>query len=212
MKTATKGEITRARLVRDAIELINQKGFDRTTINDIIQFTGVKKGNLYFHFSSKHTLGMAILDEIKSETAKFIAEGLKGATPLKKIDNYLNAVFLKHQKMKFIGGCLVGNTALEMGDSDPEFAAVITTIFSDWKRALAQIISQAQLAGELAVELNPEIMANHIIAVIEGGIMLSKVSKNGSNLKQALDSLRQVLGIDNKNSDAEITVAKQIAH
>ncbi len=197
MKIATKGEITRARLVRDATKLINRKGFDRTTINDIIKFTGVKKGNLYFHFSSKHALGMAILDEIKVETARFIDEGLQGSTPLEKIDNYLHAVFSKHQKMKFIGGCLVGNTALEMGDGDPEFAAVITTIFSDWKLTLAQVISQAQLARELAVELDPEVMANHIIAVIEGGIMLSKVSKNGTNLKQALDSLRQVLGINN---------------
>ncbi len=198
MKTITKGELTRGRLVREATALINRKGFARTTINEIIKFTGVKKGNLYFHFSSKHALGLAILEEIKTESASFVAKGLQGDTPLAKIDNYFNAVFLKHEKMNFVGGCPVGNTALEMGDSDPEFAAVITEIFNDWKLKLSEVLSQARMAGELSVDLEPEILANHIVAVIEGGIMLAKVSKDGSNLKLALDSLRCMLGIEDK--------------
>ena len=85
-----------------------------------------------------------------------------------------------------------------MGDSDPEFAAVITEIFIDWKLKLTEVLSQARIAGELSIDLEPDILANHIVAIIEGGIMLARVSKDGSNLKLALDSLRCMLGIEDK--------------
>ncbi len=197
MELATKGEITRARVIRETTTLIHEKGFKGTSISDIIKVTGVKKGNLYFHFPSKEAIGVAILDEIKVESVTFLESALQGRTPMAKIANYLDEVFAKHKNKNFVGGCLIGNTAIEMGDNNPFFAGKITEIFAHWKSSIALVLSQAKATGELENEMEADILANHVVAVIEGGIMMAKVSKDENDLKNCLDSLRLIMGLKN---------------
>jgi len=104
MDSGTKGEKTKSRVLKTARHLIHQKGFCGTSINDVIQATGVKKGNLYFHFPSKEELGLAILQEANKEFAAFLSNALHGDRPLDKLSNFLDAVFEKHGKAKFVGG------------------------------------------------------------------------------------------------------------
>jgi TetR/AcrR family transcriptional repressor of nem operon len=195
MKTATKGEITKARIISESTDLIIKKGFITTSIRDIINFTGVKKGNLYFHFPSKESLGQAILEQTRTESISFLKRELRGKTPMEKISNYLDAVFKKHKKKKFVGGCLIGNTAIEMGDNNSAFTDIVSEIFKLWKDTISKVLSEAKDAGELKTNQAPHSLANHIIAVIEGSIMMAKVSKDENDMKDSLDSLRSFLGI-----------------
>jgi TetR/AcrR family transcriptional repressor of nem operon len=104
MDSGTKGEKTKARVLQTARQLINEKGFCGTSINDVIQATGVKKGNLYFHFASKEDLSLAILEEASREFVSFLSENLRGDRPLDKLCNFLDAVFEKHRRARFVGG------------------------------------------------------------------------------------------------------------
>ena len=104
MNVSTKGEITKARVLQTASRLINEKGFCNTSINDIIQATGVKKGNLYFHFPSKEELSLAILEEANKEFAAFLSRTLQGERPLDRLSKFLDAVFEKHRRARFVGG------------------------------------------------------------------------------------------------------------
>ncbi len=104
MEAATKGEKTKARVLETARRLVNEKGFCNTSINDIIQATGVKKGNLYFHFSSKEELSLAILEEAGKQFSAFLLKSLQGERPLDKLSNFLDAVFEKHRRARFVGG------------------------------------------------------------------------------------------------------------
>lgn len=196
MKTATKGEITKARIINESTDLINRKGFNTTSISDIINFTGVKKGNLYFHFPSKESLGQAILEKSRDESINFLKRELRGKTPLEKISNYLDAVFKKHKKRKFVGGCLIGNTAIEMGDNNKAYTDIVSEIFINWKDTISKVLSEAKESGELKTDQSPHSLANHIIAVIEGSIMMAKVSKSEKDMKDSFDSLRSFLGIN----------------
>ena len=195
MATTTKGEITRARVINETIDLILKTGFINTSLNDITKHTVVKKGNLYFHFPSKEALGEAILDEMMNRSTRYLKDGLQGKTPMEKIANYLDSVFARHKKMNFVGGWLIGNTAIEMGDTNTNFSAKITGLFSYWKETLAQILDEAKNTGELKNDLDSRVLAKHIIAIIEGGIMMAKASKNGDDLQDCLDSLRAMLEI-----------------
>ncbi len=197
MEAVTKGQITRARVIRETTTLIHEKGFKGTSISDIIKATGVKKGNLYFHFPNKEAIGIAFLEEVKAESATFVDDSLHGQTPMQKIANYLDAVFIRHKSMNFVGGCMIGNSALEMGDNNPLFASKIADIFGNWKSAIAEVLSQAKAAGELKIEMEAEILANHMVAVIEGGIMMAKVTKDENDLKNSLYSLRSILALSN---------------
>lgn len=193
-----KGEMTQAKVLKVATHLINKKGFKNTSINEIIRATGVKKGNLYFHFPSKEHIGLAILREVEADFFQFLLGNLRGKGPLEKLSSFFDAVLEKHKKTKFIGGCIVGNFALEMSDSNPQFSNAVEEIFSKWGTVLTGLLIEARESGELITDISPRVLAKHIVATIEGAIMMARVSKSERDLKDCLNSLRALLGIKEK--------------
>ena len=60
------GTQTRERLLEEATELAQRKGFGATSVNDLLVATGIKKGTLYYHFPGKDDLGLAVLERAKA--------------------------------------------------------------------------------------------------------------------------------------------------
>jgi TetR/AcrR family transcriptional regulator, transcriptional repressor for nem operon len=195
MTATPRGEKTHARVLKTARQLVQEKGFCNTSVEDIIRATGVKKGNLYFHFASKEDLSLAVLEDAKKDFVLFLSDNLKGDSPLEKLSAFFDAVLDKHRQKHFIGGCLFGNTALEMSDSNQRFCDVIKEVFGTWVSAMAPILREAQETGDLKGGLAPELLAKQIVATIEGGIMMSRLSKDGSDLRDCLNSLRFIMGM-----------------
>ncbi|MEE4239903.1 MAG: TetR/AcrR family transcriptional regulator [Desulfopila sp.] len=195
MKIMTKGQRTKTVILSAAKTLINSRGFKATSISDIIAASGVKKGTLYFHFSGKEDLGKAILEQSRQESADFLEASLKGSSVAEKLANYLDAVLQKHKQARFVGGCLIGNTALEMADSNPAFLETIQLTFAHWRNTLTELLAEGKKNGELSSTLPPEQLAVLVVAVIEGGIMMSRTGKKEDELRTCLESLRHILGI-----------------
>ncbi|MCB2183324.1 MAG: TetR/AcrR family transcriptional regulator [Desulfobulbaceae bacterium] len=191
----TKGQITREKIISEATRLIVKQGYTKTSINDIILATGVKKGNLYFHFPSKDELGFTILQEAKITFFNLLESSLSQGTSLEKLSRFFDAVAAQQQKTRFVGGCLFGNLALELGDSHPDFSKMILEVFNEWIATLASIIHEAKDSGELQTNLSAETLARHIVATIEGGIMLSRINKSAQGLEDCIRPLRLLLSI-----------------
>ncbi|MDD2852601.1 MAG: TetR/AcrR family transcriptional regulator [Desulfuromonadaceae bacterium] len=189
----SKGEATRDRILETAAEIFNRKGFGATSINDLLGATGLKKGSLYFHFSSKEALGFAILEKARVDFLAFIDAALTGATPEKQLDNFFSKVMKTHKRTGFVGGCIFGNTALEMGDKESSFAAVIEKVFEEWIERLRTVIAAAQNLGEVRSSLPADVLAGHVVAAIEGGIMMARLKKNEKPLSDALTGIHDLL-------------------
>ena len=188
-----KGDITREKILASARELFNTKGFSATTINDLVQATGMQKGSLYFHFTGKDDIARAVFSEATSEFMDFLSEALAGDNPGASLDRFFRCALEKHLASGFVGGCLFGNTALEMSDSDPEFAGAIARVFDQWSDKVAIVVAEAQRSGQIRTDISSEALANHIIASIEGGIMMSRLKKDERPLRQCLETLRITL-------------------
>ncbi len=192
MTQMTKGEKTRARVIREARELIIAQGFKNTTINEIIAATGVKKGALYFHFANKDELGFSILEDAKEEFIRFLRDSLQGDTPLDRIDNSFKAILAQQKNANFVGGCLFGNTALEMSDSDTRFAGLIRSVFQEWIDMISELLQEAADDGQIGENVDPELFAKTSVACVEGGIMLARLNKNPSDLEDCITMLRRL--------------------
>lgn len=191
----TKGERTRARILRSAMSLVNTHGYTNTSMNDIIKASGVQKGNLYFHFSSKDDLCLALIEKAKKEHLEYLKNSIKNERPLEKINDILNAILARHRNMNFIGGCIFGNMALEMTDINSRFSAVIKEVFYEWEQLLAGLLKEAQECGDLDHEIDPFPMARFIVASMEGGIMMARVSKNEDDIVNCMDMIRRMIEI-----------------
>ncbi|MBP7736160.1 MAG: TetR/AcrR family transcriptional regulator [Spirochaetes bacterium] len=191
----TKGEDTRARVLDATVALINRKGFRNTSVQDIIDETGVKKGNLYFHFSSKDGLGRALLREAADRYFEYLSDSVTRSDPLGKIGDILGAVLRYHRGRGFVGGCLFGNTALEMSDTDEEYAVLVREVFDRWVKILARHLREAGKLGQVPPGIKPEPMARHIVAAMEGSIMMARLYKREEPIVECIGYIEKLIGI-----------------
>ena len=191
----TKGEITREKILEAARGLFNTKGFNATTISDLVEATGMQKGSLYFHFPGKDAIAREVFKEATDEFMEFLGKVLGGDNPGAGLENFFRAALDKHLATGFVGGCIFGNAALEMTDFDPEFAGMTDRVFDDWIDRVASVVAGAQKRGQIRTDIDSEALAKHIIATIEGGIMMSRLKKDDRPMRECLDTLRITLGL-----------------
>jgi len=191
----SKGEQTRERILAEASRLFQQRGFNATSLSDLLAATGLKKGALYFHFASKDEIALAVLERARQELAAFLQSALSGPTPAACLQAFFERMLGWQQEQGFVGGCIFGNTALEMGDADERFARLVDGVFEDWIARLQEVLAAAQQAGEVRRDLAAESLARHMVAVTEGGIMLARLKKSDHSLRTCFETLKAFLGM-----------------
>lgn len=184
---------TRERLITEMMRLVHEKGFGATSISDVAQAAGVTKGAVYHHFSTKDHLGLAAVEHAGAGFARFVDGALKGPTALAALDNFFNAALDTHRRRGFVSGCPFGNLALEMADSAPHYRKTLTRVFDAWVSRIQDVITEAQQAGEIRNDLSANQLARLIVAGLEGGIMMSRLTKDEGPMKDCIESLRAML-------------------
>lgn len=186
-------QATRERLLDEMAHLVQRKGFGSTSVNDVLQAVGIKKGTLYYHFPGKNELGLAVLERARDDFLVFLDKYLTGSTPMEALEQFFKAAFEKHRNTGFVGGCLWGNTALEMSDTSPAYTALVERVFDEWIRRIAPVIRSGQETGQIRTDQTAYELARLVVAGIEGGIMMSRLTKRDGPLKTCLASLRIIL-------------------
>ncbi len=190
-----KGERTREKVMNEAARLFHQQGFGATSINDIIAATGLKKGSLYFHFQGKDDLALAILERSRVDFIAFLDVLLDGSSPGEALRNFFQGVLKKNLDSGLVGGCIFGNTALEMGDKDPRYTDLIRKVFLEWVDKLEGVIREAQSTGEVRNDLSAQLLARQVVSMIEGCIMFAKVDKDKGSFRNCLKGLEIMIGL-----------------
>jgi len=188
-----EGGATRERLLDEATKLANERGFRATSLNDLLTAAGVKKGSLYYHFPGKDDLGLAVLERAKARFLATLDEVLTAPAPAEGLGQFLAFVLEKHRSKRFVGGCLFGNTALEMSDANGRYADCVGELFRQWTGRVAEVIRAGQEAGQFRADVPAENLAQMVVSTVEGGIMMSRLQKDEGPLKACLDGLKTFL-------------------
>ncbi len=188
-----KGDETRKHILKQSRRLFTVQGFQNTSISELIAATGVKKGNLYYHFPSKEELGLAVLIDARDEFFTILDQSLTGPDPHTRIINSCNVILELMQQTNFVGGCLFGNTALEMTDANKRFQEIIQQVFTYWIERIEAELRRAGDGDKPGKGLPPDVLAATIVATLEGGIMLARVYKNKNSLEDCILSIRHLL-------------------
>jgi TetR/AcrR family transcriptional regulator, transcriptional repressor for nem operon len=126
---------------------------------------------------------------------EFIRGALDGETPGQRLDNFLTTALDVHMARGFVGGCLWGNTALEMSDAEGRepYVEAVRDVFDAWSGLLEEVIAAAQSLGQVRADIPADVLARQMVATIEGGIMLSRVQHAPGPMRECLDGLRTML-------------------
>jgi TetR/AcrR family transcriptional repressor of nem operon len=190
---------TRDILILSAAKLVATKGFDRTSVQDVMDEAGVGKGSFYHHFSCKDELGLAVLEQDRASFIEMLDACLEPGEGVNALRRFFETALQKHSVTGFIGGCLWGNTALEMSDCNSAFVEPVDTVFREWSDRISRVIETAQKNKEIRDDANVSDLALFVVAAIEGGIMLSRLRKNETPMRTCLALLLRLLSSDGAN-------------
>ena len=183
------GSLTRERILDEAVKLVLLKGIGATSMNDFLAAAGIKKGTLYYHFLGKDELVMAVLQRAKTRFVASLEEALDAPTPADSIRRFFDMALEVHRNQGFKGGCLFGNTCLEMSDVHQGYVDSVNDLFNTWTGRIEAVIRAGQQAGQFRTDLTAGSLAQVIVSSIEGGIMMSRLKKEEGPLKTCLESL-----------------------
>lgn len=192
-RQTVKGTRTKDRVIEAAFRLIHRQGFNNTSLEDILRASGVGKGNFYHHFKGKDELGYAILDRLALWATEELGREVfdRGMDPVEQVFHLLDRIASAQRETACVGGCPLGNLALEMSDIHDGFRQRIGEILTIWRGHIAKAITRAQGQGQLARNVQSERLAEFIIAGIEGAILSARVHKDPSILDRCFDELKK---------------------
>jgi AcrR family transcriptional regulator len=190
----TKAEKTRNFIVEKTAPIFNMKGYAGTSLNDITAATGLTKGSIYGNFVNKDEVALAAFDyNLKNVSSRIDAEMNKQASVKDKLLVYI------HIYQKFIdgsvseGGCPVLNTAVDADDTHPELRKKVLKAVFGWKNKIANLVETGISTKEINADHNPEQVALTVIAIIEGGIMISRLTAKPEHWNLIMDSLKKYI-------------------
>jgi len=186
-----KKKVNKSDVIAVGVELIGMNGYNSTGIDIILKTAGVPKGSFYHYFGTKEDFGLAVIDQFAAEYDGKLDSffGDRSVPPLDRIRNYLESGLGHLAEKGFSKGCLIGNLGQELADQNERFRARLDVIFQAWKRRFADCLAEAQRNGDLAEDINPEVIADFILAAWEGAILRAKVTKSPDSLRNFIDIL-----------------------
>ncbi|MDV6169455.1 TetR/AcrR family transcriptional regulator [Flavobacterium sp. DG1-102-2] len=191
----TKAEKTKQYIIERTAPIFNRKGFAGTSMNDIIEATGLTKGSIYGNFDSKDDVALAAFDYNFGAVSSMIRIRM-AAKPhsVDKLKVYLT-VFSDFVNLPLMhGGCPVLNTAIESDDTHGQLRAKAVGAIENWYKNIEDVIKHGVDMGQIKQGTNAKDFAGAFIALIEGGMMLAKVTGKMHGLKAAVKQGEKMIG------------------
>ncbi|SDX42163.1 transcriptional regulator, TetR family [Thiocapsa roseopersicina] len=170
---------TRTRILATAREMFHGRSYADVGIQEICEGAKVQKGSFYHFFPSKHSLAMAVIDDMADDWAHgFVAEAFDPSLPpVERLDYLVDAAYYWQKAATDIEGrmpgCLFGNLALEMSTRDDVMRAKLNAVFDRARDKFRATLDEAVQAGALAA-MDTEATASAMLAYLEGIILLAK--------------------------------------
>jgi TetR/AcrR family transcriptional repressor of nem operon len=195
----------RLRLLEAARDVIREKGFAATSVDDLCAAAAVTKGAFFHHFESKQALGVAVAEFWQETTSAFFdAAPYHGPSdPLDRVLAYLafRRALISNNLPEFT--CLVGTIVQEVYATAPAIRdACGASIFGH--AATLEADFDAAIRQHQIVGLTAQSLARHTQAVIQGAFVLAKAANNPALAREGLDHLeRYVRLIFNRQSEPD---------
>src|SRR5262245_10706296 len=189
-----KSEQTKAFIIEKTAPLFNSKGYAGTSLSDITDATKLTKGSVYGNFANKDEVALAVFDYNLKKVVSILSAEIAGRSTAKEKLLAYGEVYANYDSPAFpAGGCPILNTATESDDTHPELKRKVAVAINNWKKNIVRIIENGIEAKEFASDTNAEQIALTIIALLEGGIMISQVTGKPAYQAMIMKSLRDYI-------------------
>lgn len=170
-----------------ALGLFWRQGYTATSLDDLLQATGLSKSSLYQSFGSKAALFAAALDRYQADQLSKVREALGGGADARSaIGLLLRSLVLPASDPSAAWGCLTCNSAIELAPGDPAVAASIARHYAALEDLLAKTLERGQAEGSIGSRHSPIDLARFLIMALNGLQVLVRARSDPARLEQAI--------------------------
>ncbi len=176
-----KGQQTRENILACAEGIILQRGYSGTSIEDVIRKAGITKGGFFYHFDGKSDLAKKLMLRYLEQDQIFFDALFERASELTEDPLQQMLIFLKLMAEAMADlpgshpGCLVASFTYESQQFDDELRELNRQGVLAWRHLFTEQFDK--IAGKYPPKIDRPMkeLADMLTAVIEGGIVMSKV-------------------------------------
>jgi len=190
-KAETKGERTRAKLTATTATLLQRQGYHGTGLAEIVAASGAPRGSLYFYFpGGKEELACAALQASGDEWRARLEAVIDQQPDLgAAITAVCGELAIELAASDFARGCPLATVALEASVTSEAVRATVAAHYTGWIDAIAARLVTANFDAASARRF-----ASFALAAIEGALLLAKVARSVTPVREVGETLRLMLG------------------
>jgi len=184
------GEDTKDRLAIAAMRLFAEKGYESTSVADILKAAGANSGSLYHFFPTKQELLLEVLRRYRDGIGPMLLEPAWAgvADPIERVFALLAAYRRMLASTDCTYGCPIGSLALELHEPDPPVRELIAINFDGWVAAIEQCFTEA--GARLPSDVDRHALAVFTLTTMEGGVMQGRAQRSLAPFDQSIAMLR----------------------
>ncbi len=170
------------------------KGYESTSMQDLLATMNLSKSSLYQAFGGKQQLFRQCVARYADQFTQMLRDGLSGAPSGRKfIEGFLNSVLNDVSGQAQPRGCLVMNTASEFAQSDPEIAQDVAHSIERFRNVLRAAVERAQREGDIPPERDAQMLANFLVSSMSGLKTQAKAGADAATLQGIISMVLKAL-------------------
>jgi TetR/AcrR family transcriptional repressor of nem operon len=158
-----------------AVQCFWKRGYEATSIRDLIDRTGLTGASLYNAFGDKHSIYRHALDHYVSGSIGKRMQRCEAMEPREAIEAFFREILVRSLDDKEHKGCMLVNAALDAAPGDPAFRDAVAEVLLRLEAFFLSCVGRGQAAGSVTSLYPAEDLARHLLGVLMGIRVLARV-------------------------------------
>lgn len=183
---------TKERLVTAAMQLMWQRGFAQTSVDDICREAGVTKGCFFHYFPGKQAISLEAVRRFQQDRSEAFrkADFWQLEDPAARVLGFLDAFRQMASHPEILNGCLIGKMSQELSESDEQMRQLCAECLGAPADHLRVLLEEAKARHCPEAAWSPAELADHCVAVVQGSLLLVRLQRSTQPMLNSLAHLR----------------------
>ncbi|MFJ8595205.1 TetR/AcrR family transcriptional regulator [Streptomyces sp. NPDC093598] len=180
--------------LQSALELFWRRGYEATSMADLVEHLGIGRASIYATFGNKHELYLKALDRYNETRDPGLLHELSQPGPaLPAVRTVVRRFATEAGSSERVKGCFVTNTAAELGAHDPAATRRVEASWSHLETLLHSALIRARAQGELPADRDPLTLARMLLVLMQGLRVVGKASDDPGRVRDAAEQALRLL-------------------
>ncbi|MFD3618291.1 TetR/AcrR family transcriptional regulator [Streptomyces sp. NPDC058676] len=180
--------------LQSALELFWRRGFEATSMSDLVEHLGIGRASIYATFGNKHELYLKALERYQEQLPDLLRELSQPGPVLPAVRAAVRryAHEAATEELRRVG-CFITNTAAELAPHDPVAARQVERNWDGLETVLHTALVRAQAQGELPEGRDPRALARMLLVLTQGLKVVGKASSDPARVREAAEQALALL-------------------